>query len=110
MVGELTYKIVKPTGIPYSSAVFSSKTLNAKTKQCENNGVAGIAKISGTPTKNITGEAEFYKVRMNDIKQFDGFFLFYQGAQATCHSGDNSLDRQLMQIVENGLKNAVLIN
>jgi len=100
--GELTYKIVKPEGIDYSSAEFSSKTGG-----CD---AGTISKISGTPAKNSTGEAEFYKGRLADIKQFDGFFLFYQHPQAvSCDAKYADTEKKMTQVVSDSLKNTSLI-
>ena len=107
IVGELTYKIVKPDGILYSSAAFSSKTLNTVDKGCAD-GDGMISKIPGTPDKSK--DSEFYKARMSHIKQFDGFFLFYAEPQASCTMGKNvELERKVAQAVADGFKNAVLI-
>jgi hypothetical protein len=102
MVGELTYKIVKPEGISYSSVQFSSKT-----GDCD----AGmIDKISGTPEKNVTGESEFFTGRTSDIKQFDGYFLFHRTPQAvSCPAKYADMQQKILQAISDGFRNVVLV-
>jgi len=104
MAKEVTYKIIKPLGVPYSSAEIDSQTGG-----CEG-GV--ISKIPGTPSKNVTGESEFYTARMSDIKQFNGFFLFYQHPQAvSCDVvkyGD--VQQKIIQATSDMFKNISLID
>ena len=103
LAGELLYKIVKPEGIDYPLVEFSSKI-----GRCD---AGTISKISGTPAKNITGEAEFYEGRMANIKQFDGFFLFYQHPQAvSCDAKYADTEKKMTQVVSDSLKNASLID
>jgi hypothetical protein len=108
VLGDLIYKII-PGGDGYSSVAFSSKTLNALSVGCAD-GTAVISKINGTPQKNATGESQFYLGRMADIKQFDGFFLFYAGPQDSCSAGKHTdLESKVVQIVSDGFKNISLI-
>ncbi|MFZ2226651.1 MAG: hypothetical protein WA064_04285 [Candidatus Moraniibacteriota bacterium] len=102
MAGELLYKIVKPEGIDYPLVEFSSKT-----GECD---AGTISKIGGTPAKNSTGETGFYEGRMADIKQFDGFFLFYQHPQAvSCDAKYADTENKMTRVVSDSLKNASLI-
>lgn len=103
MVGELTYKIDSGGGV-----VFSSKALTATNKFC-GDGASGatIAKIQGTPATPKSGDPVFYKAHISDTKQFDGFFLFYQGPQDSCTMGKNvDLEKKVSQAVADGFKNA----
>ncbi len=111
MADDLTYTIVKPDGVPFSSANFSSKTLNAVDKDCSTLSGMQIQKISGTPAKNPTGESDFYSARTDYIKQFDGFFLLYQSPQASCTMGKNvDLESRVAQAVSEGFKNVTLLD
>jgi hypothetical protein len=99
---EMTYKIIKPTGVPYSSATFSSKTGG-----CDG---GTIDKIEGTPEKNDTGESQFFTDRLSEIKQFNGFFIFYRYPQAvSCSSKYARIEREVLQAVSYGFENITLI-
>ena len=104
VLGDLIYKII-PGGDGYSSVAFSSKSLNALSAGCAD-GTAVISKINGTPQKNATGESQFYLGRMADIKQFDGYFLFYAGPQDSCSAGKHvDFEKNVAKIISDGFRN-----
>lgn len=110
MASELTYKIVKSTIDSSHLVAFSSKALNAVNKFCED-GVVTIDKVSGTPSKNNTGESIYFESRLSDVKQFDGFFLFYSRPQDSCTLGKNvDLEKKVSDTIGEGFKNVMLIN
>ena len=104
MADDITYKIIELEGVPYPSVEF-----DLKTGGCEG-GV--ISRILGIPSKNVTGESEFYTARMSDIKQFDGFFLFYQHPQAvSCDVAKyRDVQQKIIQATYDGFKNISLVD
>lgn len=112
LAGELTYKLTKVAwdSGEYESANFSSQRLNSVSPGCAD-GAVSISKIPGTPSNNLTGESEFYENRIENTKQFDKFFLFYQNPQATCSDGKQlDLEREIGEAIRKGIVNATLIN
>lgn len=100
---EVVYKVDD------SAAKFSTKTLNAASKHCESGGGI-ISKISGTPDNPGDGNAEWYSARLDNVKQFDGFFLFYSHPQAVCAKDYQDLQTKLIEAIGMGLTEASLIN
>lgn len=105
MADEVTYKIND------QAVSFSSKTLNALNKGCEG-GIAIISKILGTPsnpvgTKEMFGgsASDYFKSRMANIKQFEGFFLLFSGPQSPCTDNRHDLESQVIQTILNGFRN-----
>ncbi|MEI7425465.1 MAG: hypothetical protein WCK16_00870 [Candidatus Moraniibacteriota bacterium] len=103
---EITYKITQVTkDSPTPGVYFSTKELNSMSKDCEEGSIGAISKVSGKVSTDPNSE----NFMPGEIKQLQGFSLVFQTPQAPCHSGDNSLDRKFMQILETGFKNAVLL-
>ncbi|MDD5464630.1 MAG: hypothetical protein PHP62_05775 [Candidatus Moranbacteria bacterium] len=110
MASDLTYKVNAVGG----SVTFSSKSLTAVNNVCgDGSSGAVITKIQGSPSAPkgpLAGESSFYQARISDIKQFDGFFFFYQGPQDSCTDGKNiALEGDVYQSVIDGFKNISLI-
>lgn len=105
IINDVNYKIKDRT-----IAYFSTKTLNNISKYCEDGAGGAISKVLGTPLKPTIGDPEYYKARMSNIKQFDGFFLFFSGPQAPCTKDNNDLEIKLVQFISGAFKNVNLIN
>lgn len=111
MAGEVTYKI------DGQAVAFSTKTLNAISRDCESGGGGSISKIPGTPSNPVGIEEVFggpasvyFEARMANIKQFNDFFLIFLGPQSICTNNRHDLESQVIQVILNGFKDISLIS
>lgn len=86
---DLIYKYDSKNG-----AYLSAKSLVSIDAGCsaENGPLGAISKIEGTP-ESVDKNAEYYLARKNAIKQFDGFFIFFEGPQAICALNKKNIDQ-----------------
>ena len=125
MSSELTYTI-KPLPSPNDAipeakanlskvAEFSSKSLNALNKNCEQGIGVDIVKIPGKITDISSGlTPEDYKENPSSYKQFNGFFLILESYAITeskysC-SKNMDLEKKVSKVIEDSFANASLIS
>ena len=105
LMNEVIYKDVEDFTVG-----FSTKSLNEISKYCEEDAGGRISWISDTPSSPGMASADFFEGREADIKQFDGFFLFYQQPQATCTKDQHELETEFIKAIRNGFEDASLIS
>lgn len=104
MKEDLSYKIAG------SSVLFRSKDLLRVSEFCDYGSAGRITKVKGTPSHpEREGFAEFYEARLDDIKQYDGFFLMFSTPERSCTSGQRiELEHQITDALRRGFDNIVL--
>ncbi len=104
MVDEITYQEVEDFTVG-----FSTKSLNSAGFLCEEGAGGRITKVSDTPSAPGMSNAEFFEGREADIKQFDGFFFFYQRPQSICTRDRYEEEVRIIEIIREGFDNISLL-